>query len=99
VAQAAGELSQLVSKCGGSIASMTFPEEPRGSARRSGEAHWDTSQLPAALEWVVHFAAGAGAGAGALAFLRSGSRRKMVARLMTLAGLRKIVLKVGSVSI
>src|SRR6266853_5327400 len=79
VARAAGELSHLIGEYGGTISGMTFPDEPgRRVARVPGEARWDTSQLPAAVEWVVQFAAAGGVGAGALALLKSKSRRKLI---------------------
>jgi hypothetical protein len=101
VARAAGELSQLMRAYGGTIASMTFPEAhgEHTHRMRAGEARWDTSQVPAAVEWVVHFAAAGGITAGAVALLKSKSRRKMIARLMTLAGLNRVEMKVGKLSV
>jgi hypothetical protein len=100
VARAAGELSQLIGEYGGAIEGMTFAEEhARREHRIPGEAQWDTGQLPAAVAWAVQFAAAGGVEAGAVALLKSKSRRKIIARLTTLAGLNRMRLTVGGISI
>jgi hypothetical protein len=100
VAMAAGELMELSQQHGGTITAMTFKGDREGEVERPrppGFGHWDASQLPDAISWIVTFVGGGATGAGASWFLKNG--RERIKRLMTLAGLSHIKLKDGGLSL
>src|SRR5215831_934025 len=101
VMAAGGELSLLVSQAGGRIVGMTFEGQDQAELferiARHGEAHWDGSQLPHAISWLIAFA-GAGGASAAFMFLKKNGREKL-ARLMTLAGLTHVKIQAGKLSL
>jgi hypothetical protein len=104
VAEAAGELLTLAKQFGGEVTKMTFaekdeamtPENIRRAVQSAGRAHWDTSQLPHAIHWVIEFGASGAGAAGAWKFLQKG---EIIERLRVLAGLQRITIKTPNLSL
>ena len=97
-AAAQGELGQLIADAGGKIERMILPEDHRRptDVEPPGALHWDTSQLPQAIGWIVAFVSGG----GALAFLGKEKTRERIARLITLGNLRNgLELKVPGLAV
>ena len=98
VAEASGKLLMLAEQFGGEITKMTFaeedeamtPENIRRSIEAAGKAHWDTSQLPHAIHWIIEFGASGAGAVGAWKFLQKG---EIIERLKMLAGLQRITIK------